>query len=329
MEQEYDLFDLTGLPFDPPPLPRSVQQAILETIEKRKQQRFRETMMLSRFELEKKCAWLQQKNELLFKDKAEENRLIRELADEKRERECGRVRAAAQLLVRSGIRSISDSFIRFDRDKTRLSSDTIKQIYASCGLAVSPVEQPQKARRFPMNMDRIHSELAVLRSMKNPNPNGADFSQIVDLYAFAAFLENDPGNAWRYREMSADELRAIFEEAARKYGQRNDDVGYLCFRISAGAKAYCFASSEQREGYDLYLVCQDEALKALFDALKLIPTGTLLQPDFAEAVIRQIETFIPDPETALAIYNKEARLTDPPYRPIPAGAETPDSGSQA
>ena len=122
--------------------------------------------------------------------------------------------------------------------------------------------------KFPANIDRTHSDLVALRGTKDPNPNGADTSVVEDLYAFAAYLENDVASIPLYRDLDREKLWSIFNTASLRFSQRNDNLGKLCGQLSAAAKTNVFDSDENREAYNLYLVYRSEELTELFATLK-------------------------------------------------------------
>lgn len=317
MQKPSDFFSLTGLPFDPPVNSRvSVKKAILEAVTNLSKQRDCTTEISQRMVLQSKIDFLNDTislYETIGWNEATKNLI--EMAEVRRAYECERVRFTASLLVQNGVSNISKNALRVIHLKTGLSYETLLCLFKECGLQISAPEILNKYPKFPLNSDGVLSNLAALREIKNPNSSAPDSSLVTDLYTFAAYLIDDLEHANLYHELSTSEIKTIFDLAARKYAQRNDNLGKLCGSISAAARHYVFDSEENRKCYDALLNYKNSGLQSLFDALKMIPKGILLQPDFAEKCINLIRAFFPDYETALSIYNKEGNLMDFPYVP--------------
>lgn len=317
MKQIYDFFTLTGLPFDPPDKSqRRVEKAISEAVSKISSQLGRETLQLNRHAFQTQIDFLKQQSALINTEGwMEASKHFVELAAKRKEQECERIQFTASLLVQNGIRSLDKGVLRSIRLKTGLSIETLTQVLVKSGIDLLPDTYSDKLPKFSTNGERIQLEIEELRTAKDPNPNGPDTSRVTDLYVFAAYLMDDLEHADLYKNLSTSELKTIFDLAARKYSCRNDNLGKLCGSISASARLYVFNSDDNRKGYEALMLYHHVALQCLFDALKMLPSGILLQQDFAEKCIKLIGIFFPNYETALSIYNKEANLVEVPYVP--------------
>ena len=317
MKQTYDLFTLTGLPFDPPDKSqRRVEKAISEAVSKISSTLGRDTQQLSRNALQAQIDFLNQQSALInTAGWIEASKHFAAMADQRKQRERERVQFAASLLVQNGIMSLNEGVVRSFRQKTGLSAETLIQFLQQSGMELSSNAFYSRLPKFPAYGERILIDLEELRATKDPNPNGPDTSRVTDLYAFAAYLMDDLGHADLYKNLSTSELKTIFDLASRKYSCRNDNLGKLCGSISSSASHYVFNSDDSRKGYEALMLYHHVALQSLFDALKMLPSGILLQPDFAEKCIKLIGVFFPDYETALSIYNKEGNLAEVPYIP--------------
>lgn len=317
MKQTYDFFTLTGLPFDPPDKSqRRVEKAISEAVSKISSQLGREPQQLYRYAFQTQIDFLKQQSALInTAGWLEASKHFDELASKRKEQECEKVQFTASLLAQNGIRSLDKGILRSFRMKTGLSIETLIQVLEKSRIDLLPGTFSGKLPNFPTNGERIQIKLEELRATKDPNPNGPDTSRVTDLYVFAAYLMDDLGHADIYKNLSTSELKTIFDLATRKYSCRNDNLGKLCGSISSSASHYVFNSDDSRKGYEALMLYHHVALQSFFDALKILPTGILLQPDFAEKCIKLIGVFFPDYETALAIYNKEGNLSDVPYLP--------------
>lgn len=317
MMKTYGFFTLTGLPFDPPDKSqRRVEKAISEAVSKISSKLGRETQPHCRDALQAQIDFLNQQSALInTAGWIEASKHFAAMADQRKQRERERVQFAASLLVQNGIMSLNEGIVRSFRQKTGLSAETLIQSLQQSGIELSSNAFYSRLPKFPAYGERILIDLEELRTTKDPNPNGPDTSKVTDLYAFAAYLMDDLGHADLYKNLSTSELKTIFDLAARKYSCRNDNLGKLCCSISSSASHYVFNSDDSRKGYEALMLYHHVALQSLFDALKMLPSGILLQPDFAEKCIKLIGVFFPDYETALSIYNKEGNLAEVPYIP--------------
>ena len=317
MKQIYDFFSLTGLSFDPPDKSqRRVEKAISEAASKISSKLGRETQLHCRDALQAQIDFLNQQSALInTAGWVEASKHFATMAEQRKQREQERVQFAASLLVQNGITSLNEGVVRPFRQKTGLSEETLKQLFLQSGIELSSDAFYSRLPKFPTYGERILIDLDELRATKDPNPNGPDTSRVTDLYVFAAYLMDDLEHADFYKNLSTSELKTIFDLAARKYSCRNDNLEMLCCSISSSASHYVFNSDDSRKGYEALMLYHHVALQSLFDALKILPTGILLQPNFAKKCIKLIGVFFPDYETALAIYNKEGNLSDVPYLP--------------
>ena len=317
MKQTYDFFTLTGLSFDPPDKSqRRVEKAISEAVSKISSKLGRETQQHCRDALQAQIDFLNQQSALInTAGWVEASKHFATMAEQRKLREQERVQFAASLLVQNGITSLNEGVVRSFRQKTGLSAETLKQSFLQLGIELSSDAFYSRLPKFPTYGERILIDLDELRATKDPNPNGPDTSRVTDLYVFAAYLMDDLGHADLYKNLSTSELKTIFDLAARKYSCRNDNLGKLCGSISALASHNVFNSDDSRKGYEVLMLYHHVALQSLFDALKMLPSGILLQPDFAEKCIKLIGVFFSDYDTALSIYNKEGNLSEVPYIP--------------
>lgn len=325
MKQIYDFFTLTGLSFDPPDKSqRRVEKAISEAASKISSKLGHETQQHCRDALQAQVNFLNQQSALINTvGWIEASKHFSAMAEQRKQREQERVQFVASLLVQNGITSLNEGVVRSFRQKTGLSVETLKQSFLQSGIELSSDAFYSRLPKFPAYGERILIDLDELRATKDPNPNGPDTSRVTDLYVFAAYLMDDLGHADLYKNLSTSELKTIFDLAARKYSCRNDNLGKLCGSISALASHNVFNSDDSRKGYEALMLYHHVALQSLFDALKMLPSGILLQPDFAEKCIKLIGVFFPDYETALSIYNKEGNLAEVPYVP----QENSDTGA--
>lgn len=314
----FDLFDMVGLAFDPPETnAKQVKKKIDRKREEIGSALGRETQQTNRDAFQAQIDYLDGiVVQILSPDgKKLIDSAFKPLADKKTADELSALSATVELLVLTGGHTVTESTVRHYKKESRLSVEHVKKVFIDAGFEIIDKDPLVAFPKFPTNADRIYSELAALRRTKDPNPNGADTSVVLDLYSFAAYISNDVENIALYRAMETKELWAIFDPASRKYSQRNDDLGKLCGSLSAAAKTYVFNSDENRAAYERHLLYRSSELTKLFATLKKAPDTTLQNPRFADPCIECICEFFSEFDVALAIYNKEAEL-DPPYIPL-------------
>lgn len=316
--EEFDLFDLVGLAFDPP---ETNAKQVKKKIEQKKTELGsalgRETQQTHRDSIQAQIDFLDGiVAQILTPDgKKLIDSAFKPLADKKAAEELSALSATVELLAMTGGHTVTEASIRHYKKESRLSMEHVKKVFSDAGFEIIDKDPLSAFPKFPTNADRIYSELAALRRTIDPNPNGEDTSVVTDLYAFAAYTSNDTKNIALYKAMETKELWDIFDPASRKYSQRNDDLGKLCGSLSAAAKTYVFNSEENREAYERHLIYRSEELTKLFVTMKKAPEATLLNAKFADSCIKIICNYFPEYEVALAIYNKEAGFSDNYYWP--------------
>lgn len=314
----FDLFDMVGLAFDPPETnARQVKKKIDQKKTELGSVLGRETQQTSRDSIQAQIDFLDSVIAVILSPDGKRlvDSAFKPLADKKTAAELSALSATVELLALTGGHTVTEATIRHYKKESRLSVEHVKKAFTDAGFEIIDKDPLSAFPKFPTNADRIFSELAALRRTKDPNPNGADTSVVIDLYSFAAYISNDTDNIALYRAMDTKELWAIFDPASRRYSQRNDDLGKLCGSLSAAAKTYVFNSDENREAYERHLVYRSEELTKMFSTMKKAPEATLLSPKFADSCIKIICNYFPEYDVALAIYNKEAGFSDNFYWP--------------
>ena len=320
---EYDFFELTNLPFDPPGRnPRIVKLSIEKAIQDLRISLGKETQPLARAKINGELTFLKQclgegaAEDSIF-DGAKLNALYTKLAQARTDKELVILKATVEFQKQAGTRVVTNGAIRAQVRKTRLSKENVEKVYNEAGFTISTVDPNKAYPKFPTNADKTYSELEVLRKSKDPNPQGHDLKMSVDLYAFTAYLCSKPGSAAEnpaeYKAKSTSELRSILDGFARQLSQRSDPFGRLCASIASAGKSYVFNSDENRAAYDKYLLYRSPQMEKIFTVIKAVSVSEKYDPKFAESCIKQISSVFGEYDVALAIYNKEAGLKDEPY----------------
>lgn len=316
---ELDLFDLTGLSFDPPEKSaRKVKASIDKKAKDLGTSLTNESQQIKRDEITARMEFLKAVSEKILtsdgKKLNEGEYLV--LASQRVDSELKRLKSTALLMSQAGSSVISEGMIKFHRKERKLSEENVRKVFTELGFSIVDIDPLAAMPTFPKNAERTYSEIVALARTKDPNPNGADTSLVTDLYAFAAYLEGEPENAALYRSKTTAELLGLFDVHAKRFAMRNDDLGKLCASLSTAAKMYVFNSDENRQAYENFLKYKSPSLTALFESMQGASKADLLDTKFAEPCIKRISEVFGNYDTALAIYNREAGLKDEPYIPL-------------
>lgn len=311
----FDLFDITGLAFDPvEKAPKKVRNA-LEKAKKDAQGLLGSVSQTDeRTELNEKIKFIEQMQVELFTADGKLTSKLTELAQDRISAAKKKLESLIKLEERQGKEKVVTSGkLKQLKKSTKLSEESITAVYTAHGFQIVKIDPLAAYPKFPSNAERIYKDLATLRASHDPNPNGADLTKATDLYSFVAYICGEPEHAAEYRAMTSAELSALLDDYAKKNAMRNDDLGKLCVSIATAGKMYVFNNDDNRRAYEKHLQYKDRDLQELFATLRDTPTDQLLEPTFADVCIKMIAGVFGDSEVSLAIYNREARLQDDPY----------------
>ena len=313
---DYDLFELTGLPFDPPDkAAKKVSETIQNHIKKLNSELGTATQQIDRDEINRKLAFLKKTAADINNDGNKLSGAYDELAKKRTEQEIQNLGAAVMLLKQSGSRVITNGTIRAYRQKTKLSKEHVEDVFRKSGFSISEVDPLKALPKFPTNAEKISTELEALRKSKDPDPNAPDINLVTDIYAFAAYMAREPEKAPSYRALPTQELVGLFDNYSKTLSTRTDNFGKLCASLATSAKMYIFNSEANRDAYNVYLKYYTPSLKQLYASMSRVPKSDLIDPRLAEECIKQISAVFGDYDISLAIYNKEAGLKEEPYIP--------------
>ena len=314
---EYDLFDITGLSFDPPEKNGKKIKTAIEKAERNL------GGMLGSASQQAQRDEINGKLSLLTKFKAEvltgDGKITAHFEELAKEKMCAakkRLEAAIKLeKISKRELVVTNGKIKSHKKNTRLSKETIEEVYKAHGFTVVDIDPLVAMPKFPTNAEKMFNEIEILRGSKDPNPNGADLTIIYDLYGFVAYLRGEPENASEYRDMMTKDISSILDEYAKKNSMRNDPLGKLCNSIATTGKINVFNNEANRKGYEQFLLYKSPELTELFTIMKDSAVSDLRDPGFADVCIQKITEVFGDSNVALAIYNNEAGLRDDPYVP--------------
>lgn len=313
----YDFFDLTGLPFDPPEKSaKKVKAAIDKKVKELGASLGSETQQVRRNELTEKIKLLNDAGATIL---APDGKKVVEstysaLAESRKQSEIAKLKATANLMALTGTKVITDAAIKELRKERKLSDEHVREIFAGLGFVVKNYEGIDISELFPKQIKKIDEFVLALGKMKDPNPCGADISLVKDVYSFVAYLMGEPENANIYRQNEdTSSLHKICDTYSRKNAAVQEDPIKSSVALATLVKVNIFDNAEDRRKYEFHLKYKTPALNSLFDSMRGAPEQVLLEPNFAEPCIKQIaNTLNCSYEIALAVYNKEGNVSYAP-----------------
>ncbi|MDR1841213.1 MAG: hypothetical protein LBQ86_04720 [Holophagales bacterium] len=313
---DFDLFELAGLPFDPP---EKAAKKVSAAVDKKKKELNgylgTVTEQSERDDINAKLSFLETTSAAIFSNDKKLTSAYERLAEAKTKQEIKNLNAIAFVLKQSGIRVITNGTISNHSKKTKLSKEHVREVFVASGFTISEINPLMAFPEFPTHADKIYSDIERLQKTKDQDPKRSGRTLVKDLYDFAAYLVDKPENAAEYRSKPTPELAALLDGFAKEFATRNDPLGKLYASLVTSGKSYVFNSEDNRQKYEAYLKYKTPALTKLFSSMKEISKSHLLDAGFAEECIKQISNVFDDYDVALAIYNKEAGLKDEPYTP--------------
>ena len=198
--------------------------------------------------------------------------------------------------------------LRLDKEKT------VKKAFTDAGFEVivrKPVNIANDILLSNTIFDMVSANTVKLASMSSK-----DFpwlNKVKNLYDLAAFFKNDDSNANVYSSKSAEELRSIMEVGAASVAGKLDALNHCFADLFQAGCTQVFKDEKTKTKYDNSL--KIESLYDLFSLLKEMPEEMKKDAYIADICIKKIQSYFPDPDVALAIYNRETGNTLDPYEP--------------
>lgn len=206
------------------------------------------------------------------------------------------------------IGKIAKSF-RLDGQKT------VKKAFTDAGFEIIPRKQAYVLDDILLSnavFDRVTADVKKLAGM-----NSKDLpwlSKVKNLYDLAAFFNKDEKNVGIYPAKPAAELRSIMKAGEAGVAGKLDAVNHCLGDLFSAGTVQIFKDEKTKNRYDNSL--KIERLCDLFSLLKEMPKEMKKDAYIADICIKKIQSYFPDPEMALAIYNKEAgNGKQDPYEP--------------
>jgi hypothetical protein len=309
---DYDFFDLTGLPFDPPDDIQKDEKKVRDAVKKAK------NIITGKIEPgipkwkndghSKTIAFLESEAIKIFNGGSA---YYKQLADEKVKKETGNLEKAVERLKRSGSRGYASGTLIDQQQTTRLSRKHVEEVFKRAETPeFKKIENSELESRYPKFLekaDEIDGVLASLRDSKERDTR-AGREKLADLYHFAAYFARKPTDAERYRGKTTTELKADFDDFAIETADITGELGQIYKDMISAGKSFIFDTEENRRGYDVCLK-HKKPLTDMFSAMAALTRQQKLDPGLAEQFIKEISgIFGCGYETAVAIYNKKANL---------------------
>jgi len=324
---EFDIFDLTGLVFDPA---ETNARKVLIAIDKADKDigglLGSETQTARRDEMNRQRTFLADaKTKFIEPDGKKVTQLYRDKAKERTDVEINKLRASVVLMAQTGQKAVTEGFIKRQKQGgVRLDVKNIEKVYRDVGFDIQPTAKASKPD-FPVNADKIYDLLKTIRELPNYRtfyPGQADNTKVDTLYAFVAYLEDEPENVVEYRSKLTEELAKLLDTHATKNATRVEDkrdpLALVIKDLISLSKSNVFNNDANRAKYEKHLLYKRPQMTDLFESLKTAKqTGADLEdPKVAEPVIKKIGDVFGDRDEAIIIYNFVAGIIYEPVKPI-------------
>ena len=313
----YNFFDLTGLPFDPPEKSaKKVKAAIDKKVKELGASLGSETQQVRRNEINEQINLLKETGERVLTPDGKKvvESVYLPLAETRTQAEIAKLKATANLMALTGTKVITEAAIRDYRKERKLSDEHVREVFNILGFVVKKYEGVDISELIPKQIKKIDEYVFALGKMKDPNPRGANISLVTDVYSFVAYLMGEPENANVYRQNEDTSfLKNICDSYSKNNAAIQEDPIKSCVALATLVKVNIFDSAENRRKYEFYLKYKTPELDVLFDSMRGAPEQVLLGVNFAEPCIKQIaNTLDCSYEIALAVYNKEGNVSYAP-----------------
>lgn len=198
--------------------------------------------------------------------------------------------------------------LRLDKEKT------VKKSFVDAGFEVI-IRKPINITNDILLSNTVYNTV-LGNTIKLAGMTSKDYAwlnRVKNLYDLAAFFKNDEENASIYSSKSAEELKSIMEAGAASVAGKLDPLNHCFADLFQAGCTQIFKDEKTKTKYDnsLKIGC----LYELFSLLKEMPEEMKKDSYIADVCIKKIQVYFPDPDVALAIYNREAGNTLDPYEP--------------
>ncbi|WP_148257719.1 hypothetical protein [Leadbettera azotonutricia] len=232
-------------------------------------------------------------------------------AAEMKEKAVSSLKGIIEITASTGNRTVTKGKINSYRKTHRLSKESVEEIFQGEGFTIIETKGTLPQLLESVTLDTINRNIISLQSHKDPQ--GADLTQIRDLFWFTAYIENNLAKGSSYVSMNTVDIKSALQVKAPEYTRRSDDIGHVLSTLCSTGITQVFNSDDNRKKYQNSLLYEN--LRDLFNTLKKTIETTRRLPEFAESCIKKIQKVFPNYDAALAIYNKEALLLEDPYEP--------------
>jgi hypothetical protein len=227
-----------------------------------------------------------------------------------------RVQKYAEILVESGTVSIFEKKIKEIKGLKVLKDSDIKAIFTKAGITIegtNNIESWLPPIMEDNELNDILSKLEILKKQKDKDGQVSD--KIMNLYHFAAYVQDDLPNLHIYENKDSSELLTIIEQQSIKYIKGTTDYAHAWNDLCFLAKTKIFDSEEHNRRYKNsldYLALKEE----LSEGFKLLTDDDKRLSSIAELQISKICGKGYNQKEAIALYNRIVGLIKKnPYIP--------------
>lgn len=198
--------------------------------------------------------------------------------------------------------------LRLDKERT------VKKAFIDAGFDIIS-RKPASAVNDILLPNTIFNSLTVNIKRLNiiKNKDYPWLHQVRNLYDLAAFFRDDASASDSYPMKSATELKSMMEAGASKVAGKLDELNHCLADLFQAGATQIFKDDKTKSKYDNSLKLS--LLVDLFALLKDMPEEMRKDSYIADICIKKIQSYFPDPDIALAIYNREAGNGLDPYEP--------------
>ena len=307
-------FDILKIPFDPPDFPQTIRRKLEDWKKEKEEQR----------SISSEPAKINQL--LAMYDDMEKVLMTPNLCKQEAERLKAQRLSQLDLLLDiqlAGLKKgltpeVTTAQVCSISNTLGLNTRTVEQLYREKGFHVQNRSQLLNVHDFffePSMLQDIENDLNAFRNSKDICfPWAREVENLFDLLCF--FDGKTTHDKLLYRSKLTGDLCAMAKNFALEASTDADELGVLLAKLFSTAADQVFNNEKNRRRYENSLIVLRH--RDYFTLLKSAPDGFKKDPGFAETCLNTIQTFFPDRNLALALYNAETNQINDPYEPLSA-----------
>lgn len=307
-------FEILKIPFDPPDPPQVIKKKLSEWKREKEEQK-------------NNSGNQSEINKLLSMYDDMENVLLTPASRQKEAAEIKEVRVQQlhQLLKimlsgtgKTSTPEVTTAQMRNVGNHLGLQLETVKNVYLENGYQIQTPSTSVRMNDYflqPTIFNGIEEYIVKLKNTETPKYPWT--SSVGDLFDLLCFFDGRGINERHlYRNKFTDELCKLAKTFSVETATDTSSLGHIFGQLFSKATTQVFNNEKNRKKYENSL--EKAKHKDFFDLLLSAPDVFKKDPYFAESAISKIQTFFPDRELALAVYNSETKSMNDPYEPTEA-----------